>query len=67
MLPQGSPLLHTQLVTVECHVLSAVCQALAHDFAREQLMPHAAKWDEQKIFPVDVLKEAAKLGFAGAS
>jgi alkylation response protein AidB-like acyl-CoA dehydrogenase len=42
-------------------------QALAHDFAREQMLPHAAKWDEQKIFPVDVMKEAAKLGFAGRS
>jgi alkylation response protein AidB-like acyl-CoA dehydrogenase len=40
-------------------------QALAHDFAREQMLPHAAKWDEQKIFPVEVMKEAAKLGFAG--
>jgi hypothetical protein len=40
-------------------------QALAHDFAREQMLPHAAKWDEQKIFPVDVMREAAKLGFAG--
>jgi alkylation response protein AidB-like acyl-CoA dehydrogenase len=40
-------------------------QALAHDFAREQMLPHAAKWDEQKTFPVEVMKEAAKLGFAG--
>lgn len=40
-------------------------QALAHDFAREQMLPHAAKWDEQKIFPVEVMREAAKLGFAG--
>jgi hypothetical protein len=40
-------------------------QALAHDFAREQMLPHAAKWDEQKIFPVEVMREAANLGFAG--
>ncbi len=42
-------------------------QQLAEEFAREQLLPHASKWDEQKTFPVDVLKQAAQLGFAGLS
>jgi alkylation response protein AidB-like acyl-CoA dehydrogenase len=37
----------------------------ARKFAREQLAPHAAEWDEKEIFPVDVLREAAGLGFAG--
>jgi len=37
----------------------------ARRFAREKLAPHAAEWDEKEIFPVDVLREAAGLGFAG--
>lgn len=37
----------------------------AADFAAEKLRPHAAEWDETKHFPVDVIREAAGLGFAG--
>jgi len=37
----------------------------AADFAAEKLRPYAAEWDETKHFPVDVIKEAASLGFAG--
>lgn len=37
----------------------------ARRFAREKLAPHAAEWDEKEIFPVEVLREAASLGFAG--
>ncbi len=33
-------------------------------FAREQMAPHAATWDEQEIFPVETLRAAAALGFA---
>ncbi len=36
----------------------------ARDFAAEELAPHAARWDEEKIFPVETLMGAAKLGFA---
>lgn len=39
-------------------------QQLAAQFAREQMLPFAAKWDEDKYLPVDVLKRAAQLGFA---
>jgi alkylation response protein AidB-like acyl-CoA dehydrogenase len=31
----------------------------------EQMAPHAAKWDEEKLFPVEVLRQMAGLGFAG--
>ncbi len=34
-------------------------------FARDKLTPNAAKWDETKHFPIDTIKEAAGLGFAG--
>lgn len=37
----------------------------ARRFARERLAPYAAQWDEQEIFPVETLRQAAALGFAG--
>jgi alkylation response protein AidB-like acyl-CoA dehydrogenase len=37
----------------------------ARSFAREQLLPHAPRWDEEKIFPVDALRKAASLGLTG--
>jgi alkylation response protein AidB-like acyl-CoA dehydrogenase len=38
---------------------------MASGFAAERLAPRSAEWDEKKHFPVDVLREAAGLGFAG--
>ena len=38
-------------------------QKLAYDFAKSELEPHAAEWDEKKHFPMDVYKKAAELGF----
>lgn len=35
------------------------------DFAATAIAPHAAKWDETKHFPVDVLREAGQLGMGG--
>ncbi len=40
-------------------------QEAARTFASEALLPHAARWDEEKIFPVETLRAAAELGFAG--
>ncbi len=40
-------------------------QDAARAFAEGQLAPHSADWDERKHFPVDVLRQAAALGFAG--
>jgi alkylation response protein AidB-like acyl-CoA dehydrogenase len=37
----------------------------ARAFALAELAPHSARWDEEKHFPVDVLRKAAELGFAG--
>lgn len=37
----------------------------ARVFAAQELAPHSARWDEEKHFPVDVLRKAAELGFAG--
>jgi len=37
----------------------------ARSFAEAELAPHSARWDEDKHFPVDVLRAAAALGFAG--
>jgi alkylation response protein AidB-like acyl-CoA dehydrogenase len=38
---------------------------MARQFAAEKLAPDAARWDEDKVFPVDALREAAALGLAG--
>jgi len=38
---------------------------MARSFAKEEFAPQAEKWDDEKIFPVDALRQAAGLGFAG--
>ncbi|WP_037392128.1 acyl-CoA dehydrogenase family protein, partial [Sinorhizobium fredii] len=40
-------------------------RAMALDFARDELAPHAIDWDQQKHFPVETLRAAAALGMAG--
>ena len=39
-------------------------QDAARAFSDAELAPNAARWDEDKHFPVDVLRHAASLGFA---
>ncbi|PKP80600.1 MAG: acyl-CoA dehydrogenase [Alphaproteobacteria bacterium HGW-Alphaproteobacteria-18] len=38
---------------------------MAAKFAAGQLAPHSEAWDRDSHFPVDVIKSAAELGFAG--
>jgi len=38
---------------------------MARDFAARELAPHAVRWDEEKHFPVDVIREAGGLGMGG--
>ena len=40
-------------------------QATARQFARDEMMPHVRGWDENEFFPVEALRAAAALGFAG--
>ena len=40
-------------------------QDAARAFADAELAPHSARWDEEHHFPVDVIRKAAGLGFAG--
>ena len=40
-------------------------QASARDFAAGEMAPHAARWDEESHFPVDVIAKAGELGFCG--
>src|SRR5207248_8511721 len=35
------------------------------DFAENEIRPHVLEWDEKQIFPGDVLKKLARLGFMG--
>lgn len=37
----------------------------ARSFAQNEMAPHAAKWDAEHIFPVDVIKKAGEMGFCG--
>ena len=38
---------------------------VVNSFAKEKMEPYAAQWDEEKILPKNLLKDAAKLGLAG--
>src|ERR1700754_938206 len=38
---------------------------MARDFAAEKIAPHALRWDEDKYFPVEVMRDAAQLGMGG--
>jgi alkylation response protein AidB-like acyl-CoA dehydrogenase len=40
-------------------------QDMARAFAAAEMAPHSARWDEEKHFPVDVLRAAAALGLGG--
>lgn len=40
-------------------------QAAARDFAREELAPHAARWDRDEEFPRATVELAGELGFCG--
>jgi len=39
-------------------------QETARRFAQDELAPHAERWDEEKIFPVETIKKSAELGLA---
>ncbi len=38
-------------------------QEMARRFTADTITPHAAHWDEHKIFPRDTIRQAAELGF----
>ncbi|GMV63004.1 MAG: putative acyl-CoA dehydrogenase [Parvibaculum sp.] len=40
-------------------------QDVARNFAAAELAPHASDWDRDHFFPVETLRKAAALGFAG--
>lgn len=40
-------------------------QDMAQKFTADAITPHAGKWDEEHIFPRDVIKQSAELGFGG--
>src|SRR5260370_36138982 len=43
----------------------ALLRDTAREFARRELMPHAAEWDREARFPAEALAELGKLGFMG--
>lgn len=40
-------------------------QEMAQKFTADAITPHAAEWDEKRIFPRETIKQAAELGFGG--
>jgi len=40
-------------------------QEMAREFAYNEMLAEAARWDEEEIFPVATLRRAAELGFGG--
>src|SRR5258707_15426705 len=40
-------------------------QDTARQFAHDEWLPYAPGWDEREEFPVEALRKAAALGFAG--
>ncbi len=40
-------------------------QEAARAFAQGEMAPRAAEWDENKIFPVDIIADAGAMGFCG--
>jgi len=40
-------------------------QNLAISFGQEQIAPHAITWDQEKYFPIDVIRSSAPLGMGG--
>ena len=38
---------------------------MAKTFAEKELMPHAAAWDQDQYFPIEVLKRAGEMGLCG--
>ena len=40
-------------------------QDAARAFAEGEMAPHAAQWDEEKIFPRDTITAAGAMGFCG--
>jgi alkylation response protein AidB-like acyl-CoA dehydrogenase len=40
-------------------------QQTARDFAQDRLQPNAGRWDEERHFPAEELREACALGFGG--
>ena len=51
-----------QFALTEDHI---AVRDMARAFAAERIAPFALKWDEDKTFPVDTMREAAALGIGG--
>jgi alkylation response protein AidB-like acyl-CoA dehydrogenase len=45
--------------------LTSQVAATTKQFALQNIKPHVMEWDEQQIFPVDLFKEAGRLGLMG--
>ena len=46
-------------------VMTSEVVAMARDFARKEIAPHAAEWDARAEFPAQAVKQLGELGFFG--
>jgi alkylation response protein AidB-like acyl-CoA dehydrogenase len=60
-----SPQRRAEAMDFELNEEQRAFRDMARSFAADQLAPHAAEWDETCHFPIDALRAAAELGFAG--
>ncbi len=37
---------------------------MAKSFSESELMPYASEWDQREVFPLEILKKSAEIGFA---
>jgi alkylation response protein AidB-like acyl-CoA dehydrogenase len=40
---------------------------MARDFAKNELEPNAGRWDQERLFPTDVIRKMAELGLSGVN
>ena len=50
-----------EFTTEQVHLRKTV-----RDFAQAEIGPHVHTWDEEQIFPLDVIKKAGELGLMGS-
>src|SRR3546814_16437819 len=55
---------HSGRMDFELNTEQKAIREAARSFAAAELDPHAARWDEERIFPLETLRQAAARGFA---
>ncbi|MFL5758928.1 MAG: acyl-CoA dehydrogenase family protein [Thermomicrobiales bacterium] len=57
----------TSSLTFELNDEQRALRDTIREFAESEIAPHAGEWDEQHVFPVDVIRELGELGAMGVA